>query len=404
MSQLLDGIPLHELTENHINSLVLLKVGETPRIDYKQELRMSKDSEKRELCKDVSALANSQGGYLFFGVSETKGIPTSIPGVEFGDAERQRFYQILMSGISPRIQCVQDTAIPLKNGKVVLAVRTEPDGYLHQVKYDDERYYKRAGTITVSMQSSDVETFFMGGSRSTRTEQIQEVVHSYYAELRSRTYFKGVEGKGIVAMVVIPEVASCKLDMGNLPEDVITLFQPLYCSGWNSEITGRSRFTFGRGWEDRVPYAVTEVTELGVVKAFNSFMLENRYDQPQLPEGCTGYVPSVAYLRESIITFHRYLNSLKQLGVSPPFYVHTALLLVQGYILYVDPNRLLKPSRILRSEDVLPDLVLVSTEDQFKDFPSMATALRPMFDFVWREFGLGRCYDFDGTTGMCKVE
>lgn len=398
MSQLLDGIKPQDLTEDHLKSLVLLNVAEDYRIEYKQSLKMGKDSEKRELCKDVSALANSQGGYLFFGISEKNGRPSGVPGIDVDDTAKQQLYQVLTSGVSPRIQSITDETIPLRNGKNVLLLKLEPDGYLHQVKYNDERYYKRAGTITVSMQSSDVETFFLGRGPSTRQEQVQEITQSYYSLLKGRKYFKGVGGKGICALTVIPEVASYKLDMSSLPGNFTTLFQPLYCSGWDSEVTGRSRFIFGRGTDDKVPYAVTEVTELAEVKAFNSFMLENRYGDarfPPFPPGCMGFIPSIAYERELILTMHRYLNALKELGVSPPFFLRIALLGVQGYILYVDPMRFFQSKNIYQGEDILPNLVHLTSEQQFKDHQTVAGTLRPSFDFVWREFGFERCYDFD---------
>ena len=404
MSQLLDGIPLQDLSEDHLNSLILLRVAEGPRIEYKAQLNISKDSEKREFCKDVSALANSQGGYLFFGIEETNGVPSGVPGIDFNDDIRQRTHQILTSGLSPRVQSIKDVSIRLRNGKSVLILKIEPDGYLHQVKYDDERYYKRAGTITVSMQSSDVETFFLGRGPSTRPEQVKDILSSYYGALKSRKYFKKLAGKGICALAIIPEIASYKIDVGNLPGQFTTLFQPLYCSGWSSEITGRARFTFGRGREDKVPYAVTEVTELGEVKSFNSFMLENRYIEAQLPTECVGYIPSIAYERELIIATHRYLNSLKEIGVSPPYFIQTALLQIQGYILYVNPVRFVESSRVYQSEDIIPDFIHIGGEAQFKNQESVAIAMRPMFDYIWREFGFERCYDYDKTSGRWVPE
>jgi hypothetical protein len=64
-TQVLDGIPLSDLTLDHLNSLVTLRVEEDESLDFKEELKMSSSAEKRELCKDVSALSNTRGGLLF---------------------------------------------------------------------------------------------------------------------------------------------------------------------------------------------------------------------------------------------------------------------------------------------------------------------------------------------------
>ena len=395
MSQILDGIPLHDLAEDHLNSLILLRVTESPRLEYKEELKISTGSEKREFCKDISALANSQGGYVFFGVREGDGIPVSLPGIDYNDTLKEQIYQILTTGISPRIQSIVDVSVPLRSRKHVLVVNIKPDGYLHQVKYEDNRYYKRTGTITITMDSSDVETFFKSTSPSTDKDKVEEFINDYYAALRNQTYFKGTKGKAVCTICIVPEVASYKLDLSNVPDNFALLFQPIYCSGWDSGVTGRSRFTFYEQRNEGVAYAVTEVTELGELRAFNSYLLESRYAREKLPQGCAGYVPSVAYEREIIIATHRYLNSLTELGVTPPLSLHIALINVRGYILWVDAFRVSEPGRPLTQDNVLPEVIHITNETEFKSREDVGKILHPSFDFIWREFGFQRSYNYN---------
>lgn len=394
MSQILDGIPLSELAEHHLDALRSLRVAEGPRLEFKADLKLKTGAEKREFCKDVSALANSQGGYILFGVAESNGVVDGVPGVEFGDTEQQQLMQVATSGIAPRVQNIEQTVIALRNNKAVLVLRIEPDGYLHQVKYDDNRYYKRTGTITIAMESSDVETFFTSKGPGNRNEEVEQLVSEYHAALRSKRYFRGVSGKGVCALTIVPEVASYRIDFSNLPRDINVLFRPVYCSGWDSEITGRARFTFGRLREEKTPYAVTEITEFGELKAFNSLLLEPYGRQP-LPENVSGYVPSIAYERELISATHDYLSSFVEIGVSPPFFVNVGLLSVRGYIMYVDPIRFSEFGRVLKQDDVLPSSVKFASESQFRDRDSVANTMRPAFDFIWREFGFDRCFNFD---------
>ncbi|GAG64814.1 unnamed protein product, partial [marine sediment metagenome] len=212
MSNLLDGIPLSDLTEDHLKSLILLKVSENIRIDYKKKIKLSTGREKRELCKDITALANTQGGYLFFGIEESNGIPMNLSGIDFDDNTRQQFYQILTSGVAPRLQSMIDTEIKLQNGKSIFVVKINPDGILHQVKYDDNRFYKRTGTITIHMDSADVETLFRATDPSSRLKEIKESRDRYFSALRNKKYFKGIGGKALCALFITPEVASYKLD------------------------------------------------------------------------------------------------------------------------------------------------------------------------------------------------
>ena len=394
MSQILDGIPIEEITEDHLKSLQLLRVTEGPRLEFKQELKISSSSDKREFCKDVSAIANSQGGYILYGVSEASGVIADIPGIEYNEPVQQRFFQIVTSGISPRIQAFSEKAVPLRNGKHVLLLKVSPDGYLHQVKYDDNRYYKRTGTITIAMESSDVESFFTSRGPASRNEEIEEFIAQYYASLKGKKYFKGVAGQGICAAVIVPEVTSYKIDFGNLPRDMDLLFSPLYCSGWDSEVTGKARFTFGKPRDEKLPYAVTEVTEFGELKAFNSFLLDNSYSRATLREGARGFVPPISYETELINGIHKYLTSFAQLGVSPPFFVNCAMLGVSGYYMYVDPMRFSNYGRILQQDDVLPDSVKFVSESEFSSRELVARSLKPIFDFIWREFGFLRSFNY----------
>ncbi len=56
MSQILDGLPFHDLSEDHLNSLQLLRVPEGPRLEFKGDLKLASNTEKRELCKDIPHL------------------------------------------------------------------------------------------------------------------------------------------------------------------------------------------------------------------------------------------------------------------------------------------------------------------------------------------------------------
>jgi len=393
MSQVLDAISLDEIEEQQLSSLLSLRIKESPNLEYKLELNMTSDKEKRELCKDLSALANSQGGYILFGIKETNGYPTSIEGIRYDDSIGTRLRQVIASGISHRMQNIGEKSVSLKNGNKVLILKIEPDGYLHQVKYGDNRYYKREGTITLTMESADVETFFRKVGQASGLDESARFVEKYYLSLKSKNYFRGVDGKAICTIAIIPDVPSYKLDLSYLPKNFITLFQPIDCSTWNWEITGHSIFTYGKLAEEKVPHAVTEVTAFGEVKAFNSILLDDRYFPTKLPKGASGYIPSIAYEKEIINSTHMYLSSLKTLGVNPPYYIYAAILNANGYIMYRDPGEIHR-SRIYQGEDIRPEVVRISSETAFGSWQSLAKEIRPLFDFIWREFGFEGSYNY----------
>jgi hypothetical protein len=96
------GAPVDGLTQDHIAGLVRNQVAESFDLDFKSELYGNSDRDRRDLCGDVAALANSSGGVIILGVEENDhAVASSAPGVELGDAERNRMLQIIASGIAP---------------------------------------------------------------------------------------------------------------------------------------------------------------------------------------------------------------------------------------------------------------------------------------------------------------
>ena len=50
-------------------------------LDYKRDIVGNGDGDRKEFLYDISSFANTQGGYLVFGIEEAKGLPTRIVGL-----------------------------------------------------------------------------------------------------------------------------------------------------------------------------------------------------------------------------------------------------------------------------------------------------------------------------------
>jgi predicted HTH transcriptional regulator len=82
-------------TREDLQRLVDEGLEESLTLDYKSSAALTRDSAPiNELCKDVSALANSAGGQLIYGIEEDtkKGKPRSVDdGVTDPKITRERF-------------------------------------------------------------------------------------------------------------------------------------------------------------------------------------------------------------------------------------------------------------------------------------------------------------------------
>jgi hypothetical protein len=96
------GATVDRLNARDIEGLAGNRVAEAFDLDFKGTLYGNSDKERRDLCGDVAALANTSGGVIVVGVEEDEhAIATATPGVELGDAERNRMLQVLASGVAP---------------------------------------------------------------------------------------------------------------------------------------------------------------------------------------------------------------------------------------------------------------------------------------------------------------
>lgn len=112
------------IEERYLQELVDAQVPEGLRLDFKLTNYGRTDSDKRELLKDVSALANSHGGHLVIGIEETEGVATNVVGVDIDtDTEILRMEQILRNAIEPPISGIRMRSIHLAIGRKVLLLR-----------------------------------------------------------------------------------------------------------------------------------------------------------------------------------------------------------------------------------------------------------------------------------------
>lgn len=96
------GAPVDELGASDIEVLAGNRVREAFDLDFKGTLYGNSDKERRDLCGDVAALANTSGGVIIVGVEEDEqAVAAATPGVELGDSERNRMLQTLASGVAP---------------------------------------------------------------------------------------------------------------------------------------------------------------------------------------------------------------------------------------------------------------------------------------------------------------
>ena len=199
--------PLIDLKFVDIEQLRSNKICESDILDYKEQLLKDED-----LLKHVSSFANTQGGYLIFGVKETGkgGYPEEILGIDRSQVNKERMEQVILSNIQPRLG-VKIQPIDHQDPSKVFIVIQIPNSYLkpHMSRQGD-RFYKRYNFEAMPMTEMEVNDAY-----KRRFTGYQEV-ESYISMLLAPNEFMMPQINGQI--IVIPTILRRMIDTSNVKE------------------------------------------------------------------------------------------------------------------------------------------------------------------------------------------
>lgn len=75
------NIQIDSVTKEIIEGLID-NVSESTQVDFKKEIHIRKDEDKKEFLADVVSFASTMGGDLIYGISENKGVAQAFHPIE----------------------------------------------------------------------------------------------------------------------------------------------------------------------------------------------------------------------------------------------------------------------------------------------------------------------------------
>lgn len=159
-------IPLDQIDEARLQSLITAGAAENRTIDYKRTTYGNAHADYSEFLADTSSFANTSGGDLVLGMDATNGIPTAItPLVMPMDAEILRLEQIARGGLQPRIGNIAFQPVPIRAGGNVLIVRV-PRSYTppHRIiRQGSNRFWARSAAGKYEPDVNELRALFNAG-------------------------------------------------------------------------------------------------------------------------------------------------------------------------------------------------------------------------------------------------
>ncbi|MCI1945442.1 AlbA family DNA-binding domain-containing protein [Clostridium luticellarii] len=133
--------------------LSLLKRSEGPKLDFKQCINVENDSGRKELAKDICAIANSRGGrgYLIIGIEDKTKRIVGISEVNFSE---EKIQQIVSSRIDPPIPVSLE--ILQYNGRDVAVISIYDSPQKPYQMRDNGSFYIRRGSTNDTMRKQEI--------------------------------------------------------------------------------------------------------------------------------------------------------------------------------------------------------------------------------------------------------
>ena len=393
---------LSQITEADLLALIHDEESESKTIDYKRKIIDKSDLERKEFLYDVSSFANTQGGFLVFGMEEEGGLPTNLVGLAGinPDRERLRLEEMLRDGIRPPISGVEIVPVPLSCGNVAIVMRI-PRSWNppHQVIYQKAfRFYARHSNGKYLLDVDELRSIF--AVSGTLAERIRGFGADRLAKIAAGEAPVTLLDQGTLVMHLVPFSA---FDAGNsFPIDRAAR-DPNRFPTFSDNVARHHQITFD-GLLTTSNLDPPPRPQRGYVQVFRSGPVEM---VTTALASSNGWITLPEIQAGIILYAHRYAHSLHSFGIEPPIAVLVSLLNVKG-------NRLLQDFHSTGAfREDLPSAMLA--EDQFHfvetifevvpfDCKACARQLRATLDHFANAAGLATSPHFnDAGDYMLKI-
>ena len=251
------------LSQEDLRFLLEQKIPEDSTLEYKEDLHLEKDSHKAELCKDVSALANSKGGVILVGIREDRKIaaPQEIVGIEKERIDEliRRIMDTVRSGTYPPVR-ISVEHIPWEGNKIVLAIKV-PESPLkpHWINKNSpiyRRFYIRDHAQVRLMDYDELKSSFLWAH--SLEKEIKTFILERAAEVKTRNFLPLADGPVLLLHMIPVSLFLRGFPEGRIPVSVKELEESL----------SKSDYLLRRQTEERLSY--TEYTYEGIMRSWQS--------------------------------------------------------------------------------------------------------------------------------------
>lgn len=376
----IDKIDIQNIELEDLKGLVEACVPENIHLEFKRESYSNSDSGKKEFLKDISALANTNGGHLILGIEEEAGVASSVPGLIgiSNDQEILRLEQIARVGLEPPIARLQFQPVRVSDDTHAIVIRVPKtwNGPHRVIAGNSYRFWARNSAGNFQPTVGELRNMF--SERETILESARNFRNRRVEEINDYGGTRPLVRNGRLIFHIIP-FGSISGEINLHVEDLYQKrhsFVPIGADGMSSRINFEGMINERPG-EQNLGY--TQLFRSGIVEATIGGKIRNH------PSPERRSISPILFEREITSVFNPYIDGLKLLDVPTPFLILMTLLDMHAVTYWWKLNNFDDDPHppFFKNELHLPEGII---QDYGTESQNLAS-LRPAFDSLWNSIG-----------------
>lgn len=379
------GKRINAITTDDINGLVENKIQESKSLDYKRELKLDENKEKKEFLFDVSAFYNTEGGCLIFGIEESKdekgqntGTPEKICGINIENEDKlvQQIEEIIKGGTDPSISNVEIEVKEIDGLKVLIIGIPKRLGLPAMVIFrNSNKFYRRRNSGKYLVDTYELNQMFM--QNQLLKEKAEDFRLKRIEKVRELKVFPTLDVSASFFIHITPFsfLNENVLDFSNIANNQITVdMNPMLSGGWNYmfNLDGYASYS---SMEDHI-YSYDQLFRNGIYEIYTSHLFGSRSGY-QKEINC---VYGEDLIQKTVEKINKALAVLQKFEVEAPFLIGISLHGIREYVIFHSKSgRISRP--FMTDEIIFPEIILLTYEtDVYKQ-------MKPIFDILYQAVG-----------------
>ena len=303
------------------------EISESKQLDYKRDLNIGRDNEKKEFLFDISAMYNTEGGCLIFGIEEKKdsnnqntGIPNKITGIQIGNNDKlvQALEDIVKNNTEPSISNLHIKIIEIEEKNVLIIGMRKYITLPSMVTYNKtNKFYKRRNSGKYDVDVYELKNMF------TINQEISDRILNFrnlrIKDVLSKKFLPNINDQTSVFVHIIPLSINDNniIDFLAVQQNLLPHLKPMGSIGWNHLYNLEGFMTLNNPPVIQKTLSYTQIFRNGAIEAYSSEFFYP--DNDELTFSPDYFIKEFFQTINSILKVHDTLNIL------PPFYISFSL-------------------------------------------------------------------------------